>query len=61
MAGGAVDRASDPYSITREFEPNQRLSGFFLEQEILPLLLNNVGSRNGYERDFTIEHKQVRP
>ena len=61
MAGGAVDRASDPYSITREFEPNQRLSGVFLDQVPLPLLLSNVGSRNGYERDFTIEQKHVRP
>jgi len=25
------------------------------------LLLSNVGSRNGYERDFTIEQKHVRP
>ena len=56
-----MGRASDPYSITREFEPNQRLSVFFLEQETLPLLLSNVGSRNGYERDFTIEQKHVRP
>ena len=27
----------------------------FLEQETLPLCLVLVGSRNGFERDFTIE------
>ena len=29
----------------------------FIEQETLPLCLVLVGSRNGFERDFTIEQK----